>query len=111
MKTSLTQDVASALNLARYAPASEPAAHLRARLRDRLGQFIDPATRYADGLPDCRARDVATDTVRHARRLRTSTELFDPAAELRLLAKSLEILSSYADTQARTEAERDKAEG
>ncbi|MHC0431527.1 DUF6415 family natural product biosynthesis protein [Streptomyces sp. O3] len=112
MTTSLTQDVASALILARHRPTGELADQLRSRLRSRIRHVIEPATRYAEGLPDGRSRDIATDTVRYARRLSTSSgsEFRDPAAELRLLAKSLEILSRYAAAaETPTDAEHQRA--
>ncbi|WP_156727319.1 hypothetical protein [Streptomyces apocyni] len=96
MTTSPIQDVASALILAEHRPTGEPANQLRTRLRSRIRHVIEPAARYAEAMPDGRARDIATDTVRYARRLSTRTEFRDPAAELRLLAKSLETLSRYA---------------
>ncbi|MFC7302771.1 DUF6415 family natural product biosynthesis protein [Streptomyces monticola] len=102
MSTSLIQEVESALYLARYEPTGERADQLRARLRERIEEFIEPASRYVDALPDNRARDVATSTVTYAGRLVTMAGPFDPVAELRLLAGSAEAVSVYAAPRDRT---------
>lgn len=75
--------------LERHAGAHE-SAPVRRRLRAHILALADRADAYAHGLGDARARDIAVDTVRHARRFAT-----DQAANLLLLAKSAEIMSRY----------------
>ncbi|PCG83997.1 hypothetical protein CIB93_21480 [Streptomyces sp. WZ.A104] len=88
-------DVSLALALAQTRPTGEAADSLRQRLRGYIGVLADPADTYADGLGDSRAKDIAVNTVRHARAVALDP-VTDPAANMRLLAKSTDSLFRYA---------------
>ncbi|MGW7367909.1 hypothetical protein ACWGI8_31930 [Streptomyces sp. NPDC054841] len=92
----IAQDSALAMTLASYATSTGPAAdELRKGLRSYIGLLADPAQAYADALEEGRAKDIAQSTVRHARTVAQSQGT-DPAATLRLLAKSTDLLLRYA---------------
>jgi hypothetical protein len=91
----VTRDVQLALDLARGRATGDAADVLRMRLRSYIACFADPAQAYADGLTDSRARDIAMNTVRHARAV-AEDPVHDPAASLRLLAKAAEHTARYA---------------
>ncbi|WP_424213533.1 hypothetical protein ACN20G_16420 [Streptomyces sp. BI20] len=96
----VSADVEIALSLSVHCPAGPAAETVRQRLRVHVGALADAADAYARSLGDCRARDIALDTVRHARKVAEDRGL-DPAINLRLLAKSAEYVARYA-AQART---------
>ncbi|MEU3048621.1 MULTISPECIES: DUF6415 family natural product biosynthesis protein [unclassified Streptomyces] len=91
----LAADVRLALDLSNGRPTGAAADAVRRRLRDHIAALADPADTYAAGLGDSRARDIAVNTVRHARAVATDA-VGDPAANLRLLAKAVEHLARYA---------------
>ncbi|SFY37503.1 hypothetical protein OH786_19950 [Streptomyces atratus] len=91
----MAADVRLALDLANGRPTGEAADAVRARLRACIAALAGPADVFAAGLADLRARDIATNTVRHARAV-AQDEVHDPAVNLRLLAKSVDHLSRYA---------------
>lgn len=88
-------DVQLALELAKGRATGSAADVLRNRLRSYIATFVDPAQAYAERLDDSRARDIAMNTVRHARSVVTDA-VQDPAANLRLLAKATEHMARYA---------------
>ncbi|MFC5721401.1 DUF6415 family natural product biosynthesis protein [Streptomyces gamaensis] len=88
-------DSALALALASGRPTGEAADALRRRLRQYIGLLAGPAERYANALEDSRAKDIAQNTVRHARAV-AQDPVHDPAASLRLLAKSVDLLLRYS---------------
>ncbi|MCX5124589.1 hypothetical protein [Streptomyces sp. NBC_00347] len=98
-RTSVASDVATALRLSAAAPTGAVAEALRGRLREQIKADADQADRYAHSLPEGRARDVAIETVRHARTLLAVPSGKDPVASLRLLAKGADYLSRYASAQ------------
>ncbi|MFF8919367.1 DUF6415 family natural product biosynthesis protein [Streptomyces sp. NPDC015032] len=98
-RTTVATDVATALRLSTAAPTGAVAEAVRGRLREHIKAHADQADRYAHSLPEGRARDVAIDTVRHARTLLAAQSGRDPAASLRLLAKGADYLSRYASAQ------------
>lgn len=99
--TDMARDSALALTLATHGTATGPTAdELRRRLRGYIGLLADPAQEYADALSDGRARNIAQHTVQHARAV-AEDEGQDPAASLRLLAKSVELLMRYTADQQR----------
>lgn len=91
----MAMDIRLALDLARGRPTGEAADALRVRLRTYIAALAEPADTYAASLADSRARDIATNTVRHARAV-AQDPVQDPAANLRLLAKSVDCLARYA---------------
>ncbi|MEU0370861.1 hypothetical protein ABZ070_11465 [Streptomyces sp. NPDC006283] len=91
----MAADVRLALDLANGRATGEAADAVRARLRTYIVALADGADLHAAGLTDLRARDIATNTVRHARAV-AQDEAHDLAANLRLLAKSVDHLSRYA---------------
>ncbi|MEU7296376.1 DUF6415 family natural product biosynthesis protein [Streptomyces exfoliatus] len=91
----MAQDVRLALDLASGRPTGEAADAVRGRLRCYIRALADPADAFATGLADSRARDIAMDTVRHARAV-AEDSVHDPAANLRLLAKAVHHLAQYA---------------
>ncbi|MFE2555557.1 DUF6415 family natural product biosynthesis protein [Streptomyces sp. NPDC059352] len=90
----MAQDVRLALDLANGRPTGEAADAVRVRLRSYIRVLADPADTLATGLADSRARDIALDTVRHARAV-AEDSVHDPAANLRLLAKAVHHLAQY----------------
>ncbi|MEU3075108.1 DUF6415 family natural product biosynthesis protein [Streptomyces laurentii] len=90
----MSRDVELALALAQGRPTGPAADEVRKRLRIYLRLLVDPAEEYAKHLADSRARDIATATVGHARGL-LRDQHGDPAAILRLLAKSVSWLMRY----------------
>lgn len=92
----MAADVRLALDMANGRSTGEAADVVRVRLRAYIAVLADPADAYAAGLTDLRARDIATSTVRHARAV-AQDAVHDPAANLRLLAKSVDHLSRYAN--------------
>ncbi|MET9428166.1 DUF6415 family natural product biosynthesis protein [Streptomyces sp. NPDC003036] len=101
----VASDVRLALDLANGRPTGEAADAVRARLRGYIAVLADPADVYAAGLADTRARDIATNTIRHARAV-AEDPVHDPAANLRLLAKSVDHLFRYAVSAARRSGQR-----
>lgn len=97
-RTTVVSDVATALRLSTAAPVGAVAEAVRGRLREHIRTHADQADQYAHSLPEGRARDVAIETVRHARTLVPQGGK-DPAASLRLLAKGADYLSRYASAQ------------
>ncbi|MET8751016.1 hypothetical protein ABZW32_13085 [Streptomyces sp. NPDC004667] len=89
-------DVEAALALADHQPAGEASVRLRERLREHVRTLAVPAERYADLLPESRQKDIATATVRFARKVARDCGT-DPAIALRLLAKSAAHLARYTD--------------
>ncbi|MFC5034314.1 hypothetical protein G3I60_16065 [Streptomyces sp. SID13666] len=90
----MASDVRLALALAAGRPTGPAADELRGRLRTYIGALLDPADTYAANLSDSRARDIAMNTVRHARAV-VQDPVQDPAANLRLLAKAVDHLARY----------------
>ncbi|MDF9814190.1 DUF6415 family natural product biosynthesis protein [Streptomyces sp. SPB162] len=91
----MASDVRLALALAEGRPTGPATDVLRGRLRTYIGALLDPADAYAANLADSRARDIAVNTVRHARAV-VQDPVQDPAANLRLLAKAVDHLARYA---------------
>jgi hypothetical protein len=102
------RDIDLALALAASRPSGPTVEALRARLKNYIEALADPAAEYAKGLADQRAREIAEATVRQSRKLARGTggEVRDPAATLRLLAKSVDHLSRYAQSAPRLKASR-----
>lgn len=90
-------DVEMALLLAANAPSGPVAVAVRARLRRHIADLDEDAEAYVAALPDGRSRDIAEDTLRWARDLRSASGN-DPAIALRLLAKATTFLLRYAQT-------------
>ncbi|WP_369384130.1 DUF6415 family natural product biosynthesis protein [Streptomyces sp. cg36] len=90
----MSRDIEIAMALAVHAPAGEAARRVRQRLRGYITVLAVPAESRVRRMAASRERDVAAGTVRHARSLATSGG--DPAATLRLLAKSVQHLLRYA---------------
>ncbi|MCX4669641.1 DUF6415 family natural product biosynthesis protein [Streptomyces sp. NBC_01381] len=88
-------DAELALKLADARPTGPATDALRERLRAHIRDLAADADAYAHSLADGRARDIAIDTVRHARAVASDTPQ-DPAANLRLLAKGAHHLARYA---------------
>lgn len=88
-------DASLAFHLAAGRPTGEAADALRERLRGHIRALAGPADAYAHRLADNRAKDIAVNTVAHARKVAADPGQ-DPVASLRLLGKSAEILSRYA---------------
>ncbi|MFG2144148.1 hypothetical protein ACGFRG_08100 [Streptomyces sp. NPDC048696] len=100
----LRREVDLALTLSAHCPTSVQAVAVRGRLRNYIVGLEDQADQHAQHLEEGRAKDVAVATVRHAKDLARSTSTGgDPAATLRLLAKSVEILTRYATAGGRSE--------
>lgn len=96
--TSMQQDASLAIHLVSTAsPTGATADVLRERLRSHIRILSVPAEAYAQRVADTRARDIALHTVAHARSIAADPGP-DPAASLRLLSKSVEMLSRYATT-------------
>ncbi|WP_327359536.1 hypothetical protein [Streptomyces sp. NBC_01304] len=93
-------DADLAFSLAAGRPTGEAADALRDRLRDYIRALAEPAATYAQSLEDNRAKDIAVNTVLHARKVAADRGQ-DPVASLRLLGKSAEILSRYTAAAAR----------
>ncbi|MFC0842645.1 DUF6415 family natural product biosynthesis protein [Streptomyces noboritoensis] len=90
----MSRDIEIAMALATHAPNGEAASRVRERLRGYIALLAAPAESQVRRMEQSRERDVATGTVRHARSLAGSGG--DPAATLRLLAKSVQQLLRYA---------------
>lgn len=95
--TAMTQDIRLAAALA-ASPRDERAKACRARLREYIGLLTGPAETQVARMTVSRARDVAEDSIRHARRLHGDAQDHDPAATLVLLAGSVRHLMEYAGT-------------
>jgi hypothetical protein len=93
--TVMASDIQLALDLANGRPTGEAADAVRVRLRAYITVLADPADTFAASLGDSRARDIAVNTVRHARAV-AQDAVHDPATNLRLLAKSVHHLAQYA---------------
>ncbi|MFJ4010872.1 DUF6415 family natural product biosynthesis protein [Streptomyces sp. NPDC090026] len=94
-RQAITLDIAYAQDLAVREPAGESADQVRERLRTAIRALVDDAERYASGLADSRARDIALETVRHARTV-AEDPVGNPEANLRLLANAAKSVSRYA---------------
>lgn len=93
------KNVTNDANLALYLvttgqPTGVEADALRERLRSHIRAMVGPAETYAARLADSRAKDIAGNTVEHARAVAADPGT-DPVASLRLLSKSCEILARY----------------
>ncbi|WP_328403953.1 hypothetical protein OHS70_34120 [Streptomyces sp. NBC_00390] len=91
----VVEDVALALELSQGRATGPAADALRTRLRSYITAFATPAQGFAESLDDSRARDIALNTIRHAKSV-ASDAVVDPAANLRLLAKAAEHTARYA---------------
>ncbi|MFE4633128.1 DUF6415 family natural product biosynthesis protein [Streptomyces sp. NPDC056773] len=89
-------DVETALALSEHCPTGPAAAQTRERLRHHIRLLIAPAERYAELLPVSREKDIATSAIRFAGQVARDGGR-DPAAVLRLLAKSTAHLARYTD--------------
>lgn len=93
----VAHDAQLAMTLAAGRSTGEVADALRDRLRGHIDTLADQADSYAHTLPDDRARDIARETVRHARTVAADRSRFqESAASLRLLAKAAEFMARYA---------------
>ncbi|MFI1177554.1 DUF6415 family natural product biosynthesis protein [Streptomyces melanogenes] len=91
----MSRDIEIAMALAVHAPAGEAAARVRQRLHGYIELLAGPAESQVQQMAPSRGRDVAEGTVRHARGLTRPGPGGDPAATLRLLAKSTQHLMRY----------------
>lgn len=96
-------DADLAVRLAAGRPTGAAADALRERLRGYIRALAGPADAYAQRLADNRAKDIAVNTVAHARKV-ADDRGGDPVASLRLLGKSAEILSRYTAAASRPPA-------
>ncbi|GAA2471037.1 hypothetical protein ACFPFX_32760 [Streptomyces mauvecolor] len=95
--TDMARDVQLAEVLARL-PGEERAQACRERLRDYIQLLADPAQTQVRCMPASRARDVAEQSIRYARRLPADGRHGDPGACLALLAGAVRHLMQYAGT-------------
>ncbi|MFD9823148.1 DUF6415 family natural product biosynthesis protein [Streptomyces violascens] len=94
----MRRDIEIAMALAANCPNGAVANAVRCRLQDYITGLVEPAEAYLNVLKtETRERDIAEGTIRHARNL-TRVSSGDPAARLRLLAKSVDHLLQYATT-------------
>ncbi|WP_329468717.1 DUF6415 family natural product biosynthesis protein [Streptomyces sp. NBC_01431] len=93
--TDIARDVQLAESLARW-PGDQRAQACRERLRDYIQLLADPAETQVRLMPTSRARDVAEQSIRHARRLLADGRHGDPGACLALLAGAVRHLMQYA---------------
>ncbi|MHB6912759.1 hypothetical protein [Streptomyces sp. DB-54] len=94
-RVTVAYDTDLALELIEHHASLTATQEVRDRLRDHINALADAADSYAHALDDSRARDVAIDTVRHARAV-ASDAGHRPEIQLRLLAKSAQTLARYA---------------
>ncbi|MFD7163584.1 hypothetical protein [Streptomyces violascens] len=95
--TDMARDVQLAEALAHW-PGEERAQACRERLRDYIQLLADPAQSQVRRMPTSRARDVAEQSIRYARRLPADGRHCDPGARLALLAGAVRHLMQYAGT-------------
>ncbi|MFF2571196.1 DUF6415 family natural product biosynthesis protein [Streptomyces sp. NPDC058084] len=95
IRQAVALDIAFAQDLAVREPTGAFANDVRERLRTAIRALADDAERNASGLADSRARDIALETVRHARQV-AEDPVGDPEANLRLLAGAAKSVNTYA---------------
>lgn len=94
-----TVDICRDIELAQYLAPTYPTGAAACGVRERLGQYIQalagPAEAHVRAMPRGRPRDVAEDTIRHARTLIAEPGT-DPRAALCLRAGVVRHLLRYA---------------
>lgn len=100
-------DVIKALSLAYKQPDSTAARKVAERLRQRVDELLPAATGYVKALPKGSApQESGEATLSVAAELRSTENERLPADDLRLLAKTVDILHRYASAAARHDAAR-----